>query len=380
MTDSSPSHDGAANSEHVVPPFLANLSSGTIQQRKSRDGPTSNPGEEDVFKMMFCPNENFQHQSVEEVEQLEVHNNEGMRSLSLAKTPSAIELNTVERALEAAWDSFQAGGPVWQAVVIVTATFFTYSISTRLLGSGIGPNLAEAVVTTFASLAIPHMITHVATGSYGAMTSDLITPNYGWVALHAVLTACVWMSFVRYKIFVGFSGRLGVAAWTACLIAVLILGASTARSNEEWASLFRRDTYWEDMTVIRRVPKMPVIMANPVAAASSFALCAMLVVSCTGYKLTDELLVAIGQGSFVGMGSFDRLPLTSDFVMSGIFSSGVNLLVFPFFNGWGGRVGFMAFVGGCMWQLMDQPFPPKVDPCRQAVNKFGYVSQFGGKA
>ena len=82
-----------------------------------------------------------------------------------------------------------------------------------------------------------------------------------------------------------------------------------------------------------------------VAAASLSALGLMLIVSATDWEYSAQMLSGISVGGFVGMASTSHLSTLYHVASAGIISGAFMLLFEPFFNGFGGKEGFEAFLG-----------------------------------
>eukprot|EP00966_Prymnesium_polylepis_P127194 2941922-Prymnesium_polylepis.1 len=192
-------------------------------------------------------------------------------------------------------------------------------------------------------------------------------PTYGWLTLLAACAAASWLCVSRCKLIVGFSGRLGTTAFVACNFAVLMCCAA---GDAPW-DVYYKSSKWDELTaesvlvsatfvtlsaVLTRAASNSVglfpNLANPVSAGSAVALCLMLVIDVTDYRYKAAVQGAIGQGSFTGMASTQRLS-ASGVLAAGLIGGGLNAALHPFFLGFGGKQGFTAFLS-CLPVLLLQ--------------------------
>lgn len=81
------------------------------------------------------------------------------------------------------------------------------------------------------------------------------------------------------------------------------------------------------------------------------ALVLMLIISAGnggGYRHTDAVLGGLSQGSFTGMASTDGRTLRNAFewTLAALLGGGIGVALTGVFNGFGGKLGFQAFLSG----------------------------------
>ena len=289
-------------------------------------------------------------------EYTELHNDETIRYMHYdpEEKRAATAPGRAAQVLGKVEELYKKAHVVVQALTVGLAVLLTYSIATR--GHTLGANLGQATVNTLAGLVMPHLAAPVGAGAYAGMVSAL--PSYGWVTFLAVNTSISWFLVSRWKLMVGYSGRLGTTAFVPCFFTVMICcGANDA----QW-DVYYRSGNWDDLTTERCLVTVMAValaailtrlvsthvgvfpnLANPVSAGSAVALVAMLCVDVTDYRYKNAILSGIGQGTFTGMASVQRLSLWQ-VAAAGLIGGGLALLIHPFFNGFGGKQGFTAFL------------------------------------
>jgi hypothetical protein len=84
---------------------------------------------------------------------------------------------------------------------------------------------------------------------------------------------------------------------------------------------------------------------NPLVSLSAVALFLILLITATQYQYADEWSLGVGTGSFVAMGSMEKLSSVRAFVLSGFLGGLYKLFWSPFFTGFSGTEGLSALCG-----------------------------------
>ena len=267
----------------------------------------------------------------------------------------------------------------WAALCAVAACscILTYSISNRQ--PNLRPDLAQGIVIAMVLATFPEVAASAGAGAFAGMASGITIPNYGWLALLALVTSVVWTTFHHFKILVGCGGRLGTSAFLSMNLTVaLFIMPSGAVSwsqygniNELWSE--RLELVPSILSVgactflsaaggaVRLKSKLPL---NPVQAPTSIALLCMLILEPTQFKYTTQIDAGLAVGSYVAMASEQYLSSVFDFGAAGFLSGLWILFLDPFFLGFGGKRGFTSFCGFVTYVLISKALEFIREKCR----------------
>ena len=256
-----------------------------------------------------------------------------------------------------------------QGVAILGCALLTYSLSNQD-SSSLHLQLATMVVIVLSGATHPQLITPSACGAFaGGQLQSSTIPSYLWLLVLSFVVFLTWM-FVSYKkIWVGYSGRLGTTVFVAMNITMLFgLGPSSAVPwgqygdlENLWVSNLHVEAcflYIASVVVLSVVAGWTRLNAatpvNPVLIPCAIALLFMLIVRSTGaeekYEHTTSIYNGVAVGAYVAMASDARIPTARSFGLAGVFASLWGLLLIPFFRGFGGKGGFIAFLGCCTYE------------------------------
>lgn len=245
-----------------------------------------------------------------------------------------------------------------QVIATVASCFLTYAIINR--GPKLNWQIAAMVMITLAGATFPQLITAVACGVFAGQTFPETVPSYPWLTLLAAATAVSYQVAQRYKLLVGYCGRLGTTTFLAMNFTALVgLGPSGAMP---WSQYGSASALWNANPQLLEQALVSVIACifsssfsgyfrlvglpkNPVLVPCAFALLCMLVVSVTEYNFAIDVCNGLAVGAYVAMASTTRLPSTKAFAFVGVIAGLWIILLGPFFIGFGGRSGFTAFCG-----------------------------------
>lgn len=260
----------------------------------------------------------------------------------------------------------------WAALCVVATTscVLTYSISNHppLLRA----DLAQAIVITIVLATFPEVAASAGAGAFAGMASLDTIPNYGWLALLALITSAVWTTFHHFKLLVGFGGRLGTCAFISMniTVAVFIMPSGVV----PWSFYGNVHELWSEQ--LELVPSILSVVAcmflsavggavrlnsklplNPVQAPTSIALLCMLILEPTGWKYTTQTDAGLAVGSFVAMASEQYLPSVLDFGAAGFLAGLWILFLDPFFLDFGGKKGFTSLCGFVTYIVISKVVP-----------------------
>lgn len=241
--------------------------------------------------------------------------------------------------------------------VVTASCFMTYSLSNH--APFLRADLSQAIVITVVLATFPEVAASSGAGAFAGMSSLDAIPNYGWLALLALVVSVIWMIFYHFKILVGCGGRLGTCAFISMNIVALV---SMLSRTVPWSLYGDASRLWSERLEV--VPSILTVVAstflsavsgavrlkseiplNPVQAPTTIALLCMLILEPTGFSYTEQIDAGLAVGSFVAMASASYLPSVLDFTGAGFTAGLWILLLDPFFIGFGGKKGFTSFCG-----------------------------------
>jgi len=257
-----------------------------------------------------------------------------------------------------------------QCVSLFAGGFFTHLYAYS--GPQVGGNLAQATLITLCGHLAPPLTAPFAFGAFTGVLSPTLAPASYWLALLLLVGCIVWLLVSHFKIFVGFGGRVGFTAFCSCyLVQAMVLmpvGAveySTANlladmlldgAKVDSARVVYEQRVWQEDLISVFTPVFGAVTANflrsggaslenPITGATAGSLIAFLVLSVSGWSYASVAMNGFAVGSFVGMASFEYLPTTLSFALSGFLAGGFILLLEPYCEGWSGKQGLCAFLG-----------------------------------
>lgn len=292
---------------------------------------------------------------------LEAHNEESV--------PFWRRTSTRKGDVAAAWgDSFFDGSSLLvQNVAIIVSAYLTHAVAffDGIFPVPFGVFLSYAVVSTLGSTSMPQLAAAWNVGVFIGMAGVVTVPNWWWYTLLVAFVLGIWAIFVRFKVLVGYGGRLGTCVFIAHNLVVAIVVAAGAAPQDLYASSSR--TYalvtWKlALCLLVTSPAAALLalyfrrlghsMENPVTGGNASALLLMLVVASVTQHVqpdasehTADALKGLSVGSFVGMASTDKLSGgAGDFALASMFAVGFTMLFAPFFDGFV-ILGFEAMLG-----------------------------------
>eukprot|EP00439_Symbiodinium_sp_Y106_P051846 s434_g6.t3 len=229
----------------------------------------------------------------------------------------------------------------------------------------------------------PPLTAPFAFGAFTGVLSPTLAPASYWLALLLLVGCIVWLLVSHFKIFVGFGGRVGFTAFCSCyLVQAMVLmpvGAVEYSAANLLADMLLdgakvdsvRVVYeqrvWQEDLISVFAPVFGAVTANflrsggaslenPITGATAGSLIAFLVLSVSGWSYASVAMNGFAVGSFVGMASFEYLPTTLSFALSGFLAGGFILLLEPYCEGWSGKQGLCASLDDasspelCSWE------------------------------
>ena len=242
-------------------------------------------------------------------------------------------------------------------VTIVASCLLTYSI---IHYEPFLPSVAaQAIVVIIVLITCPELSGAAGAGAYAGMGSRDVIINYGWLSFLAVVVSICWLVFNRFRIFLGYGGRIGTCVFpSTCIVALIAMLSGKvpwnlygdidflwAQKLELYTSIFTVLASTVLSTVVGTIRLHSGVPLNPMQTPTVLVLlCVLILWPATG-GMNDQIAHGLVVGSYVSMASTERLSTTFDFTGAGFVAGLFDLLLTPFFIGFGGRDGFAAFCG-----------------------------------
>ncbi|CAE8592616.1 unnamed protein product [Polarella glacialis] len=259
---------------------------------------------------------------------------------------------------------------ILQCLSLWIGAFLTHLYSND--GKKVGGNLAQATLVTLCCHLAPQLSAPFAMGAYIGVVSDEILPGNQWLCLLCLVGTCFWRLMSHFKLLVGFSGRLGFAAFVSCHITQVAILIPADVVHYQKGSLLSDVLFFGKAQVWDPTPRWQPIftglvaatygavqskflrdlggsLENPITAATSGALLCFIVLTVTGWSYAEVAMNGIAVGSFVGMASLELLPTTWSFALVGLLAGCFIPLLEPVWQGWSGKQGTCAFLGCCVF-------------------------------
>ncbi len=107
-----------------------------------------------------------------------------------------------------------------EVFAVISSCFLTHTISNH--EPFLSAVISETVVIMIALSSFPEISAASAAGAFAGMASSEAIINYGWLCLLSIVVSVMWLIFNRYKLLVGFGGRIGTCAFISMNIVSLI--------------------------------------------------------------------------------------------------------------------------------------------------------------
>ena len=238
-------------------------------------------------------------------------------------------------------------------------------------GPKVGGNLAQATLITLCGHLAPPLTGPFAFGAFTGVLSPNLAPDLYWLALLLLVGCIIWRLVSYFKVFVGFGGRVGFSAFCSCYLvqAAVLMPAGVVEYNTvnllvdmlfdgakvDSVRVEYERRVWQDDVISLLAPVWGAVLANvlrsfgaslenPITGATCGSLLTFLVLSISGWGYAPVAMNGVAVGSFVGMASFEYLPTTLSFAISGLLAGGFVLALEPYCEGWSGKQGLCSWV------------------------------------
>ena len=107
-----------------------------------------------------------------------------------------------------------------EVFAVMSSCFLTYTVSNH--DPFLPAVISQAVVIMIALVSFPEISAASAAGAFAGMASSDAIINYGWLCFLSIVVSVMWLIFNRFKLLVGFGGRIGTCAFMSMNIVSLI--------------------------------------------------------------------------------------------------------------------------------------------------------------
>lgn len=207
--------------------------------------------------------------------------------------------------------------------------------------AGLGVVVASALLGLVAGLVLPEYGVPVYCGSFVGMAGTGVLGSYATVTAAGLAAGVVFV--LASGLFDGFGGKLGTTAFVGCAAVVLVTGSGPAAStpppeSETAALLVGSAGAAAVVTFVAsvRLGHGPVVGSGVVGLTTGLVAPPLLAAG-------ETVAAAAFCASFAGMARPDRLPGERVVLGTGLFCGVLFVAVTPYFGGFGGKLGTVAF-------------------------------------
>ena len=228
------------------------------------------------------------------------------------------------------------------AVVVGALATFGLSIYLEL-----GAVVASGAVGLVAAVVIKRHAAAAFCGSFVGMSSSLVLPTLGCVALAGTIAGVVFV--LGKRVLNGFGGKLGTTAMIGCLAAATLLGQDLAGGAIPSGPLVWWIVGYSAIGAVITYVASIRWRLGPVAASAIVGLAAGLLLPYVHTAVDGGLIaVAVFCASFAGMSAAERMssgriPGEVWMTLAGVLCGVAFVYTAPYFGGAGGKLGTIAF-------------------------------------
>jgi len=244
------------------------------------------------------------------------------------------------------------------SLIALVATVITYALNNYLF---LGPVLAASTVGLISAVSMRKYSTVIYAGALAGMTSSMVTSTWWVIVFIGALTGIIFYFLKPH--FIGEGGKLGTAAFLSViltgffihreifdkvyledgliggslLLTALFFGVIGAVATRLFAIRLKKGIHWHN----QQYNLHPTVFASAVIGLTGVVL--------AYFAWPNDILsgsLIIFTGSFVGMSTKEIFPGKSllPYVLAGLISALIFVFGQNYFDGFGGKIGFIAFL------------------------------------
>ena len=230
----------------------------------------------------------------------------------------------------------------WRGVAVVAAAPLTRWLA---IDCALGAVVAAALVGLLAHLVVPDYAVPAYCGAFVGMAGPDVLPGYAAVAGAGTVAGAVFLATER--VFDGFGGKLGTTAFVGCTGAALAAGTAGPSAGTNAPATAAVCVTVAAVAAVATFAISVRLDHGPVVGSAVVGLLAGLVAPSL-LPAGECVAAAAFCASFAGMARPDRLPNEAATLLAGLLSGALFLGAAPYFAGFGGKLGTVAFVA-CLW-------------------------------
>ena len=230
------------------------------------------------------------------------------------------------------------GTDLGNAAAVALAAPVTFLLSVEV---GIGAVVASALVGLCAQLVTETYGAPAYCGSFVGMATPAGGAELGAVTAAGGVAAVVFVAAKRA--FNGFGGKLGTTAFVGCLAVAVVSGLSPGSGSVPEAGLAAALVVAGAVAAVATLVVSVRLGHGPVVGSAVVGLVAGVV--CPPLFAAGDAIAAVAFcASFAGMATPERIPGIGSMLLAGAVSGIVFVGAVPYFVGFGGKLGTIAFV------------------------------------
>ena len=199
-------------------------------------------------------------------------------------------------------------------------------------------------------------------GAFAGMSSSTAMPSIWYTLLAGSIVGVLWILFI--KSFLGYGGKQGTIGFISVNVSSLILHFINPISflNLNAYSVINA-TYVLLVVIFSTVGAVSTIILrekvvqktfkqnDPIIGAAIIGLLAGFLIPAFPIPYSSTLPAVVAAGSYAGMSSRKILEKDMDFVIVGIITGMMFIILLPLSIGCGGKLGTSAFISVIVWKL-----------------------------
>jgi len=247
------------------------------------------------------------------------------------------------------------------AISILTAIFGIASTYAINIYAGQGPVIGASVICLIGGLFFGNYAGVNNSGAFAGMSRKIALPSIEYTFLAGLIVGVLWIVLIRS--FLGYGGKQGTIAFVSVNISSLLLYFINPISyfDPNVYSVINA-TYVLMVVVFSAVGTVSTIILREkvvqrafkqneaIIGAALIGLLAGFLVPAIPIPYSSTLPAVIAAGSYAGMSSRTILKRDLDFLIVGIITGVVFIILLPVATAFGGKLGTSAFLSVILWK------------------------------
>lgn len=249
------------------------------------------------------------------------------------------------------------------AISILTAIFGIASTYALSIYAGQGSVISASLICLIGGLFFGNYAGVNNSGAFAGMSSRVFVPSIVYTLFDGLLVGALWI--VLIKSFLGYGGKQGTIAFIGVSVSSFILyfinpvnyfnlnaysvvDATYVILIVTFSAIGTVGTLILQEKVIQKIFKQN----DGIIGAALIGLIAGFLIPALPLPYRSTLPAVVAAGSYAGMSSRTILKKDSDFLVVGVVTGMIYIVLLPFFVGCGGKLGTSAFLSVNLWKLL----------------------------